>query len=125
MGTYIEVCDVGQPCISTRWVGTEKVFVWHDDKDVIDIMVIHVNDFIYGGSDAFHKKVIGKFREIFEVGSEESCSMKYIGVLINQSTECIHLSTNTYYEDLPEIDATNIGSDRTRALFPEEITRLK
>ena len=71
------------------------------------------------------KKVIGKSREIFQVGGEESCSMKYIGVLMNQSTEGIHLSTNTYCKDLPEIDATNIGSDRTRALFPEEITRLK
>ena len=122
---YVRVREELKQLGGERLAMDQSVFVWHDDRDIIGIMVIHVDDFIYGGSDAFQEKVIGRFREIFQVGSEESCSMKYIGVLINQSTEGIFLSTNTYCEDLLEIDTTNMGGDRTRALCPEEVTKLR
>ena len=62
-----------------------SVIVWHYDQDIIGIMVIPVDDFIYGGRDAFHEKIVGKLCEIFEIASKESYFMNYIGVLLYQS----------------------------------------
>ena len=103
----------------------QSVFVWHEDGICVGVMVIHVDDFIYGGTDTFQERVVCRFRKVFQVGSEESVSMKYIGVLISQSAVGIHISTDTYCQDLLEIDTTSLGGDQSRTLCPEEVTRLK
>ena len=103
----------------------QSVFVWHEDHNIIGAMVIHVDDFIFGGSDTFQARVMVRFREIFQVGSEESNCMKYIGVLVSQSPEGIYLSTDTYCHDLLEIDTTNIGGESDRTLCRDETRSLK
>ena len=104
----------------------QSVFVWNKENCIIGIMVIHVDDFIFGGTDIFQDRVITGFREIFKIGREESSNyLKYIGIILNQKPEGIYLSTNTYCQDLTEIDTINMGSDSSRKLHPNEVKLLK
>ena len=45
-------------------------------------MAIHVDDFIYGGTDAFLKTIIPRLKSIFKIGLEESSMVKYLGTVI-------------------------------------------
>ena len=75
----------------------QSVFVWNKESNIFGIIVIHVDDFIFGGTDTFQDKVMVGFREIFQIGREDSSNcLKYIGIIINQKPEGIYLSTNTY-----------------------------
>ena len=104
----------------------QSVYVWQDaDGQTEGMMVVHVDDFIYGGTDRFLNTVVAQFRKSFTIGSEESQVMRYIGVQITQSSTGITLSTNTYCEDLQEIDTTHLGPDRSRPLVPGEVTKLR
>ena len=110
----------------TQMSTDQAVFLWFDSNNVlIGIMVIHVDDFIFGGDRNFHDNVILQFRSRFIVGSEESTAMKYIGVEVQQTLSGISMSTNSYCSGLQEIDTTGLGKDRKRKLSESEITSLK
>ena len=101
-----ELLDMGAKQMPTD----QAVFVWFDEQSHLSgIMVIHVDDFIYGGSQAFQDSVIARFREIFVIGSEEFSAMRYIGVEVKQESTGILMSTNSYCSDLQEIDTTGLA----------------
>lgn len=105
----------------------QAVFVWHDNDGNLDgLMVIHVDDFLYGGNNTFGQSVIAEFRKIFTIGTEESRGMKYLGLHIQQSlNSTISFSTNIYSNNLSEIDTTNIGVDKSKPLSPIEVSQLR
>ena len=102
----------------------QAVFVWHDAKgQCIGIMATHVDDFIYGGTVPFLDTVIPRLRSVFKIGLEESSGMKYVGILIGQSSTGISLSTTAYSESLREI--ADVGGDKDRRLEEHETKALR
>ena len=49
------------------------------------IILIHVDDFLWSGSDDFKMKVILKIKEVFKISCEHESAFKYIGINIEQS----------------------------------------
>ena len=93
------------------------VFVWFDkEKNLSGIIVVHVDDFIYGGNKLFHLNVVSQLKNIFIVGSESTAAMKYVGIDIAEKPDAITISTAPYLESLKEIDTSVYGSDRSREL---------
>lgn len=105
----------------------QAVFIWQDQSvgEPYGIIVAHVDDFMYGGNDQFHREIVPRIRSRFTVGLEESHSLKYLGLNISQSSRAISLSTNSYSTCLKEIDTTVFGVDKGRSLTSEEISVLK
>ena len=103
----------------------QAVFAWHRDNEIAGIIVIHVDDFVYGGNPQFVADVIGEFRKIFHIGSEQAACMRYIGIGVSQDRFGIHLSTDEYCSNLTEIDTTGMGRDYKRPLTDSEITLLR
>ena len=104
----------------------QAVFVWHNSSgDLEGIMVIHVDDFLYGGTETFKSNIIEKVHQAFTVGTEESSGMKYLGLMVSQTRNGIHLSTSGYCHSLKEIDLGDTGTNRDRPLLPTEKTCLK
>ena len=103
------------------------MFIWysHETENVMGIMVVHVDDFLYGGSKFFHNSVMRKFRTIFQIGLEESNQIRYLGLTISELEEGIELNTKGYGAGCKEIDTSSLGSNRERKLLPSEITLLK
>ena len=101
----------------------QAMFAWHDDNKCIGLMAIHVDDFIYGGTDAFLKTIIPRLKSIFKIGLEESSMMKYLGTVINQNTQGIKITTDPYSDSLKEIHDT--GSMKGRNLDQQETKSLR
>ena len=103
----------------------KATFIWYNNSTSIGVMIVHVDDFLYGGSKTFHSSIIPKIRTIFLVGSEESNSLRYLGLNITENDEGIELSTKGYGLSCEEITTKSLGTDRDRKLSPSEITSLK
>ena len=82
------------------------------------IIVIHVDDFLYGGSKQFEKK-IEEIRQKFVVGSEFNTPFKYVGLNINKSDESIIIDQHSYIQHIEEVNIANT-KDRSRTLNGDE-----
>ena len=67
-------------------------------------MIVHVDDFLLGGTDWFHKNILAKLHGLFIVGLTESKAMKYLGVNIIQSENGVSLSMDEYIESVMPVD---------------------
>ena len=66
------------------------LFLWHDDNGMlIGILVSHVDDFAFAGSQNFHTTVIEEFKKTFKVKQYENSSFKCVGLGINQTKDGI------------------------------------
>ena len=100
------------------------LFMWHEDGNLIGIMAIHVDDFLFGGNDFFHAHVIEHLRNILTIGLEESCGMKYLGLHIKSCDDGIYMNTDAYTQSLEEVNTAGLG-DKSRPLNPSEISALR
>ena len=85
------------------------VFYWKRNGTVEGVFVTHVDDFYYGGTNAFYEKVVSPLKTIFHLSSEHSQSFKYVGFEVCQDGECITFSQNEYTSQLHPI---NIAKQR-------------
>ena len=78
--------------------------MWHHNDKLIGVMTVHVDDFLYAGTDLFYRNIISKLRETFSVGREATCNFQYLG--LNIQSEKIHnaIDQNNYIELLKKVD---------------------
>ena len=60
------------------------LFYWNKNSQLQGIIIIHVDDFLWGGTNEFENKIINKLRDTFLVGSEDENSFKHVGIQIKQ-----------------------------------------
>ena len=82
------------------------VFYWRKNGIVEGVFVTHVDDFFYGGTDAFLKEVVCPLKAVFHLSSEHSQSFKYVGFEVCQEDECITFSQNEYISEIKPIMIT-------------------
>ena len=88
----------------------QAVFVWFfPDKTLLGIIVIHVDDFIFAGHPSF-QLIVTKIHSEFTVGTQESVSMKYLGLNVIQTPHHISMDSANY-KDIEEIDTSHLGSN--------------
>ena len=72
------------------------VFYWHDSNGLVGILAVHVDDFLWAGSEKFKDTVVVKLRKLFKVGKEACESFKYLGLELTEDEERIILSQKDY-----------------------------
>ena len=82
------------------------------------IIVIHVDDFLYGGSNQFENK-IEEIRQKFVVGAESGTPFKYVGLSVDRTDEAIVIDQHHYIENVEEVNINN-RNERTRVLNVSE-----
>lgn len=101
------------------------LFYWHKDGCLCGLIVIHVDDFFWGGDNCFVNQVIQPFKNTFEIGTEETGSFKYLGLHITQSKKGIEIEQSKYCQSLKPITVSKerkahknlpLGSDETKKL---------
>ena len=123
---YIKIVEEFTKLGASCPITDKALFNWKDqNNNLIGILISHVDDFLFGGNIHFNKEIVPTIRSTFSIGLEETGSMKYLGLQIDQNTEHISLGIKEYKRELEEIDTTNFGSDKTRTLEPKEITLLR
>ena len=96
-------------------------FFWYDGDELGGVFMMHVDDFMWGGSSAFEEKVINKMRKKFQIGDQSNSAFKYIGLEVDQNSKKeIHLNQNKYSKTIKTIQVTN-----ERAVQKEELCTEK
>ena len=100
------------------------VFFWKIDGRLIGIMAFHVDDFIYGGNTYFHNTIIAKIKSVLTVGIEETISVKFLGLHMEEHKSEIILHTNPYIQSIEEIPSSKLGN-KDSPLSSEQVSSLR
>ena len=83
-------------------------FYWYEGDELGGIFMMHVDDFLWGGSKKFENEVIDVLREKFKIGEQSNSMFKYIGLEVDQDKDGqICLNQNNYSKSLKTINITN------------------
>ena len=123
---YMQVVKVLESLGGKQLTMDYAVFVWfRPEGTLLGMIVVHVDDFLFGGAQEFHDTIIKRLKERFIIGLEEKSSMKYLGLMIKETDLGIELNTDKYNRSLCEIDIPNNLGDNSKPLTKTETTSLR
>ena len=85
---------------------------------------MHVDDFLWAGSDLFKEDVISPLSLKFHFGKEMNTNFRYIGLDIEQDEDQIYLHQHEYTEEIKQVDRTVNSGDIKNGIYPEIIGQL-
>jgi len=113
-------------CITEDWLCPVKsdsdsaMFYWKSGGKVAGIFMMHVNDFLWGGTEEFGKRIIEMLKTEFKVGSQAVGASRYLGLDIQQSKSGVMKSQQGYLNSIDPIPIT-----RERSMEKEELANKK
>ena len=82
----------------------QALFRWYYGRELQGVFVMHVDDFLFGGTDAFNKCVIEPISRKYKVGKRLAENFRYVGLNMNQHKDgTISIDQNDYASELEEI----------------------
>ena len=85
---------------------------------------MHVDDFLWAGSDRFKNDVISPLRLKFHCGKEMDSRFRYIGLDTEQDNGQLYLQQHDYTEELKQVDRTVDARDVKNNIYPEIVGQL-
>ena len=83
------------------------IFTWYEENELQGILMSHVDDFLWAGTEAFHQSVIVPLSAKFKVGkSSSSDSFQYVGINISQGTGGISIDQYDYIDSMNPINVS-------------------
>ena len=80
-----------------------SLFRWYNNGKLEGVICIHVDDFLYCGTQEFEECIITKLREEFLVGNSASGSFKYLGLNVMSNSDGITVDQIQYASSLSEV----------------------
>ena len=99
------------------------VFLLKNRGDLVGVLGLHVDDFIWGGDDNF-EIVIGELRNVLSVGSENVGSFTFLGLEITFSENTVWLSQSGFIRGIEEMPETEF-SDESRTSVRNLLGKLQ
>ena len=97
----------------------KRCYFGKKDNQLQGLIVIHIDDFLYGGTAEFHAEIMSKITSIFEIGAMNSTPMKYLGMKIHQDKMKIVIDQKDYIDNTDEIVLSS-SKDKDRVLTNDE-----
>ena len=83
----------------------DEAFVYYKvGNRLAGVMVLHVDDFFFGGTKSFLVNVIQKLTSVFEVSIQNCVNFKYIGLELMQIRNCVVIDQSKYIENISCIE---------------------
>lgn len=103
------------------------LFRWYDKGSLQGVFVMHVDDFLFAGTDLFNKCVIKPISVKYKVGKRVAQNFRYVGLNIQQQKDgSISIDQEEYGSELKEIRLENgRKSDKQSSLKETEAEALK
>ena len=102
------------------------MFRWYNQGHLEGLFIMHVDDFLYSGTENFKKTIINKTQEKFKVGKCMEGNFKYVGFDIIQTEEGIISEQNNYINSIQPIPISpKRKSEKYAELNQEEISELR
>lgn len=122
---YLRVHTVFKKLNMVSVVLDEAVYIWRPKDDVEGIICIHVDDFIWTGTERFKAEVIVKVCEEFCISKQDNGTFRYLGLQIEQFMTCIKVDQKHYVECIEGLEINCNGRKRDEPLDNEEKLLLK
>ena len=101
-----QLLEMGMKPIS----GDDAVFTKHDKEDnLIGLCILHVDDFLVGGTEAFEKLLNTKLKRRFTFGRTETGRFKFTGLNIELKRDGIQVDQIEFIQSLKPIPCKRIG----------------
>ena len=99
----------------------DKAVFTYRESSLEGILMVHVDDMLYFGTEAFMDKVITPLKKKFKISREDNEAFKYVGMNIKQGTNEVILEQDSYLKAMKE-DLLPLSSlrDKTRLATSEE-----
>ena len=101
----------------------KAVFRWYENNNLLGAVVLHVDDFLFAGTDLFHQKVTEQVATKFDIGMRKTNAFKYVGLNVCKVNGEIVLQQDEYVNELQELEV-ELSRDDT-ALTKEEMRLLR
>ena len=105
------------------------LYLWfdnHDGNHLMGVLVSHVDDFAFCGSEKFHDSVIEKLKTTFYISVHETGSFKYLGLSVNQNSNGVSIHQDNYVSSIaPILVPQNRYTQRDEELMQEDKVELK
>ena len=113
------LCNLG--CAMTTC--DPAVFFLREESKLLGLLVVHVDNAIWCGSEEFERKIIQSVRSSYKIGKD---SFKYLGIDLCCSEELIKLSQEIYMGDLKTIPVQpDSARQKTEPLNKHETKQLR
>ena len=102
------------------------LYMWYNMNQLSGILVTHVDDFLYCGTDQFLENVIAKQKKIFKISTQASTSFKYLGLNVIQDEETMEITIDQH-DYIEQLNPAQIDRNESneRKLNKEEKTMLR
>ena len=95
------------------------------DHSLNGMVVTHIDDFVYCGTEQWHKLVFVKISETFRISRIEECSFKYLGLNVIQNGEGIMIDQKQYVKSLAPVSVSALQGTMNDALSENEVQLLR
>ena len=75
----------------------QAIFSWYFRDKQHGIIVTHVDDFYFAGSEIFQAKIIERLCQLFKIKSEDVSEFQYIGLSIKERKDNIKIGQITIF----------------------------
>ena len=122
---YVRVCsELDQLGIMSSKFD-EALFYCRKAGELIGLLVVHVDDILYGGNSKF-QDLIRKLCSVFDIGTHSSGNFKYLGLELRQGKDVIHIDQCKYIEGIQEIQVSRCRSrDKDSTLTETERKEMR
>ena len=102
------------------------LFFWRLDEKLHGVVVAHVDDFFYGGTDRFTNDVMKGIKSKFSLSSECVRDFRYVGFKVKQHDDKITFNQSEYLKDIKPISVSKERESMTdQPLSREEQLEMK
>ena len=99
------------------------LFYYHENNILVGMIAIHVDDFLWSGTNDFENKFISKLRNMYIVGKENQSVFKYLGINLTEKNSGITIDQINYSENIKPIVSTN-SENKTKDYLQSQIGKL-
>ena len=85
------------------------LFVYKMSGRLAGLISTHVDDFWWCGNGQFETSVIKRLNEVFDVKSNDTCPLKYLGLNVIETENGLSINQSDYAEDLTELVSPDKG----------------
>ena len=105
----------------------EAMYLWHADGCVIEgVIVTHVDDFVYGGTEEWHTRVVDPVTQRFRISAQFAGSFKYVGLNVTQTAGSVVIDQQGYIQSLMPIPLSSERmKEKNDQLTSEEKKQLR
>ena len=102
----------------------QSLFFYYTNK-LEGILISHVDDFMYAGTQDFQVNVINNLKQTFKISKENDENFTYVGIEVQQGKEGIYVSQSEYQSKLQEIEIeSSRRADKNSTITKEEDEKL-